>query len=74
MLFHVKHDFCIGKIPNHRVVHAYPREDSSRDRRQVGSNELLYTIESLDQTLHLTLSLNSGLFSTRLRENIPKQE
>lgn len=66
--------YIIGRIPNHKVVYAYPREDNSRSRRQVDSNELLYTIESFDEILNLTLSLNSKLFSRRYREKITKQE
>ena len=66
--------YIIGRIPNHKVVYAYPREGNSRSRRQVDSNELLYTIESFDEILNLTLSLNSKLFSRRYREKITKQE
>ena len=62
----------IGKIPNHKVVYAYPREDNSRNRRQVDSNELLYTIESFDEILNLTLSLNKKLFSKRYWEKTTK--
>ena len=69
-----QHEFLIGKIPNHKVVYAYPREDNSRSRRQVDSNELLYTIESFDEIINLTLFLNSKLFSRRYRVKITKQE
>ena len=64
MKFYVMQIF-IGDIPNYKVIHAYPREDNSRNRRQVDSNELLYTVESLNETLNLTLSLNDKLFSRR---------
>jgi len=64
----------IENVPEYKLAYAYPREDQSRNKKSsanpldievAAARELFYSIETLDEVLNLTLSLNSRLLSRR---------
>ena len=61
--------YSAGNIPEYKLAYAYPREERSTgggDSPDIAAaGELLYSIETLDEILNLTLSLNSRLLSRR---------
>ena len=66
----------VGNIPEYKLAYAYPRENRSRNKKSssnspgievAAARELLYSIETLDEVLNLTLSLNSRLLSRRYK-------
>ena len=62
----------VGNIPEYKLAYAYPRQGRSRDKKSsddpqsvAPARELQYSVVTLNETLNLTLSLNSRLLSTR---------
>jgi len=61
----------VGNVPEYKLAYTYSRSRNNRssasspDIDVAATKELLYSIETPDEVLNLTLSLNSRLFSRR---------